>query len=614
MKQIRKALSILLVFATLLTLTPVMGGSARAASDTSLTTNEQAALKSYAIGEVTQALMDAVGECPQNEAALRDAAAVIFDAIEANDAEKSPGLAILGQGMIGAMKRCYINDKQEADNIRAAAEWIVAEITQDGAAASIGLGKVGAALVDAGGETGKFEPLRSEAALIVNAIRENDAEKGKGLSILGQGMIGAMKRRYMNNKPEMDDIHDAAAWIVDEIAQDDAAAGTGLGKVGAALMDAIGEVGHSAELRSDTAVVVNAFAAEGGAARGMGLSMLGQGLVGTLKRCYLNSKPTDGLSAAAVWITGEILRDDAEASVGLGGIGAALMDAGGETGKMKELRSDTEGVVNAFAARGGAARGDGLGILGQAMVGTMKRRYINNKQVMDDIRDTAKWITKEILKDDAAASVGLGRTGAALMDTIGDVEHSAALRSDTAVIVNAFAGRGGAARGDGLGILGQAMVGAMKRRYLNKGDDAVTDDIRAAAAGIVAEIAQNDAEASVGLGYIGAALMDAGGETGEFEALRSDIEGIVKAFRAKGGAAKSEGLTILGRGEYEDGDADWDEDWGEDWGEDWDAIWYVIWNEEETEYTGRAEKGMLNVMKRRYLKKTADDGRYACRG
>ncbi|MCR4600251.1 MAG: S-layer homology domain-containing protein [Clostridia bacterium] len=504
----------------------------------SMTAEDKIRLKSIAVGKVEASLLDALKGCPDNADDLRSAADMIFKAIMRDDGGKSAGFCFLGEGMLGAMKRCCMNNRPETvlEELRENAEWIVGEIEKNDAPASLGLGTIGSALQDAGGETLKIEELSEDIAPVVNMFSEasvaKSPEKSVGMGTLGQGMIGAMKRCYINNKEIPDDMRETAAWIAGWIVRNRAAAATGLGKIGAALMDSIGETGK--EYRSYVTPVVNAFASDGGT-KGEGLAILGQGMVGAMKRCYINNKPIpNDLQDVAEWIVDEIGDNDSEAAVSLGKIGAALMDGIGETGR--DFRTYLEPVVEAFSTAG-AAKAEGLGIMGQGMVGALKRCYINNKPIPDDMQEVAEWIADEIGNDNAGAAAGLGRIGAALMDGIGETGEE--YRLYVTPVVNAFASDGGK-KGEGLGILGQGMVGAIKRCHIN--NKPIPDEMVEAAEWITGEIGNDSAGAAAGLGQIGAALMDGIAETGGD--YMSYMQPAVEAM-APGDSSKAEGLAIL---------------------------------------------------------------------
>lgn len=532
--------------------------------------------KSLAIGKVGAALLDAVGECSNDADALEAATDVIFTAIMENDGSKSVGLATMGQGYVGAIKRCCINNKP-IDTAATAAALFLEEFAADSAVASLGMGNVGAALMDAIAETGKGMMYKDENdtsagfefvtpyAIVLSGFAEkgiaNSEAKCNALGVMGQGLVGAVKRCYINNKPE-EHLSATAIFFVDSIARNSSTAAPAIGKIGAAVADAAGELHRGdtdrfTELRDGIQPVMDAFSARSVANswdKCVGLGDLGQGAVGAMKRIYLNNSPNyDGVCSVAAVMSKIIVDNSSTAGRGLGLIGAAMSDSVGEKGHFEETYEYIKPVLDKFGEAAIAGSKDkcyALGILGQAEVGAIKRRYVGGETVPEKTTEVAIWIAEAIKNGSDAAAVPLGKIGAALMDTGGETREFANLKAQIAPVVEAFADSSVAKSEDrcmGLGTLGTAMVGAMKRYYMSAWDESDPSrlDAMTSVAGVMMDkIKSSDRKAAQALGTIGANLVDAVMETGD-AALYTTVKPVMDEI-ATVGAVKSEGIGILG--------------------------------------------------------------------
>ena len=529
--------------------------------------------KSMAIGMVAAPLLDAVGEKDEYADSLEEIAELVYTAIMENDGSKSLGLGIMGNGLMGAVKRCYLNNKP-VDKTVTAAGMMLDELVSDSAVAALGLGVMGAALMDAEGEVGKIFPYQDEndtsaglkfndsVEIVRSAFSErgiaNSAAKCNALGTMGQGLVGALKRRVLNNKP-VEDFLTPTAFFVGAIRDDSSTAAPAIGKMGAACMDTVGEAGHFEEVRDGIKPVMDAFADESVANswdKCAGLAILGQSEIGTLKRCYINTRDTEGVCSVAAVMAPKIEGSSAKAAQGLGMIGAAMLDSVGETGHFDETYAYLEPLIDKFGEAAIAGSKDkcyALGILGQAEIGGIKRRYINSQPVCELTTNVAIWIADQIEGNREAAALPLGKIGAAIMNTGSETDKFAELKDHLEPIVAAFAENSVAKSEDrcmGLGALGSALAGSMKKYYLSAWDmsDPSRLDAATSVAGVMMDkIKSSDRKAAPALGKIGAALVDAvmETETGQETVCAEAADWILAAIDAND-AAKSEGIGIVG--------------------------------------------------------------------
>lgn len=531
--------------------------------------------KSLAIGRVGAALLDAVGECSNAADTIEAATDVIFTAIMENDGSKSVGLAIMGQGLVGAIKRCCINNKP-TDHAVTAAGIFLEEFEADSAKASLGMGPVGAALMDAIAETGKGMMYKDENntpagfefvtpyAIVLSGFAEkgiaNSEAKCNALGVMGQGLVGAVKRCYLNNKP-VEQLCSPAAFFVDKIKSNSSTAAPAIGKMGAACADLVGEVvrpgdGRFMEVRDGIEPIMVAFSARSVASswdKCVGLGILGQGAVGAMKRCYMNSKDIDGVCSVAAVMSKIIVDNSSAAGRGLGQIGAAMSDSVGAKGHFEETYEYIKPVLDKFGEAGVAgskAKCQALGIMGQAEIAAIKRRYVCDETVPEKTTEVAIWIAEAIKNGSDAAAVPLGKIGAALMDTGGETREFANLKAHIAPVVEALADSSVAKSEDkcmGLGTLGVAMVGAMKKYYMSAwdvSDPSRLDAVTSVAGVMMDKIKSSDRKAAQALGTIGANLVDAVMETGD-ATIYTTVKPVMDEI-ATVGAVKSEGIGILG--------------------------------------------------------------------
>ena len=518
---------------------------------------------SLALGAMGAAFMDAGAEVNKFPEIKSDILSFV-DAMSlpeiSGDELKCDGIGILAQGMIGAMKRCYINNKPVTQQMRNVQVWLLDEIAKDGSEAGVPLGQIGAALEDCVGETGKPDSLDENVALVVVAFSQDGMDrswyKSYGLGIMCQGMIGAMKRCYINNKPVPEGSIEGAVWLAEEIGKYDGYACLALGKIGAALTDAGMEVNRADELNDYMEPVVQAFAT-GGVGRSdtksLGMGIFAQAMVGAMKRSFINQKPvTDDFLAAAAWITEEIGKGSATAGPAIGKMGAALMDAIGETGHAGEYCSYMAPLVEAFSAVGvknSTEKCVGLGILQQGMVGALKRLYMNSKSVPNAMLTTANKITEEIKNSDPEAGVPLGKMGAALMDSLGELSHQNSdaitpLLTEIEPVIKAAAAAKGKSEALG-GLLGQAMVGALKRQGLN--NKTISTDMQQASTWLLEEIKNSSPDKSQGIAMMGLVLYTKLCEFPEAAGELMDSAEMMMDYINECDGARSTAISVVGQ-------------------------------------------------------------------
>ncbi len=312
----------------------------------------------------------------------------IFSTLEGTieDAKKIPegfsGLVSQTMGYLGAVKRCYLNNK----DTKALNEMykLGRDVLLENPEASAGLGKVYAALLDAVGECGYRNPesgpfpedasdlevsvFESEESKphpftrLFSGLSEAMAEKPEfqvGIATGGQGAVGAAKR-CITNMMEWDgeagkeimthpEKYEAAELLVDyyfdmldticsiygknRVSE---LAATALGKIEAACSDAYGEVLYKNKTLQRIAEQMHKKCAKvilDSPESSIAIGIFGQGMVGAIKRVCINTSEYEDICEHLLDnfdILSKAIEKNYTAQVALGKMGAASMDAIGE--------------------------------------------------------------------------------------------------------------------------------------------------------------------------------------------------------------------------------------------------------------------------------------------